>query len=221
MRVLKFMSALAIVALALTALGASTASAFPEFLPGTAGTTFTNDSKKATLTAGGLSIVCQKSKSTGELQSSLLALITIDFEECTVAGLAVNSLGDSAKTILVHVEAKTCIIKEGATLIGGLLLKPLPVHLEVPAAKLLILVEGDVIARLLPENGAAGTHFTLDLKGSGGQQEFKECKDAVGETSKVEDLKSKDDAAEAVLAIEEVEGGLLDFPAGNPQVWMT
>jgi hypothetical protein len=227
MRALKLITALGVV-LALTAIAATTASAALSvgFLPGTDKTPFTGSSGKATLTAGGLSINCTKSKTTGEiLNASKLdpateSLLIITFESCTVLTLPVNSVGDAPKTILTHVEAKSCIIKETPTLVGGILLKPLPVMLEVPSIGEKIEVTGDVIGRLLPENIKAEL-FTLDLNALKGVQEFKECKDASGEASKVEELKSSTNGETAVAASQEVKEGLIQFTTANKQTWDT
>jgi hypothetical protein len=133
MRALKLISTLAMV-LALTAIAAATASAALSvgFLPGKDKTPFTGSSGKITFTAGSLALSCTRSKSTGEivnpkaLDPATEALIIMDIENCSSAGIAWNSPGDAAKTVLLHIEAKSCIIKETPTLVGGILLKPLP-----------------------------------------------------------------------------------------------
>jgi hypothetical protein len=228
MRAFKLISALAM-ALALTSIAAATASAAnpPVFLPGAPKTTFINGSGKATLTtASGLSIVCEKSTSTGELlgvgtEDSKEALMIIDFETCKTepGGLGANSVGDPAKTILVHVEAKSCTITE-SPLVGGILLKLLPVTLEVPTVKLTSKFEegSDVIGRLLPENTAA-SRLSFDLNAPGGVQEFKECKDKAGETALKEGLKIKVDEKAIEADSVEAKEGFIEFKV--KQAWET
>jgi hypothetical protein len=205
-------------ALMLIAIAPAAASAEVEFLPGKAGTPFTDSSGKAVLNAGtALPITCEKSKSTDELLSSKEALMVIGFEECLAGGLGAHTIGDALRTILVHVEAKGCYIKE-LPFLGGLLLKPLPVTIEVPASKLTITVEGDVIARVLPEKVEAEL-FTLDLNAPSGVQEYKECKDGLTGMMLKEDLKAKLDAEPMVLAALEVKGADLLFTKANAQTW--
>jgi hypothetical protein len=221
MRAFKLISALAIV-LALTAIAAATASAEVEFLPGTAGTKFTASSKKATLTAKKtetetIAVVCKTSKSTGELLSKTEALMLITFEGCESAGTGVNSVGDAAKTILAHVEAKACTIST-SPLVGGILLKPLPLTLENPTTKLKIEVEGDVIGRLLPENVKETKLFTLDLNLKEGKQEFTKCKDGAG-AELLEELSANVSGAGFKPATQSAEGGLLQFTVNEE--WMT
>ena len=228
MRAFKLISVLAM-ALALGAIAAATASAAnpPVFLPGAPKTTFINGSGKATLTtAAGLKIICEKSKSTGELlgagtEDSKEALMIIDFEGCFAepGGFPLNSAGDPAKTILVHVEAKSCTISE-SPLVGGILLKPLPLTIEVPTLKLTIKIEegSDVIGRLLPENVAA-LRFALDLNAPAGVQELKECKDKAGETALKEGLKVKVDEGAVEAASQEAKEGFIEFKV--KQTWET
>jgi hypothetical protein len=220
MRLSKLLSALAIV-LALTAAAATTASAEVEFLPGAAGTKFTASSKKFTLTAKNskaeaVALPCQKTKSTVELLSSKDVLISAIFESCESAGLAANSVGDAAKTVLVHFEGKACTISV-SPLVGGILLKVLPVTIEVPTTKLKIELEGDVIGRLLPENTAAKL-FTLDLNVFAGQQEFTKCKDGTG-PELTEELKANVDGVGFSSATLAAEGALFQFTVN--QTWMT
>jgi hypothetical protein len=207
MRVIKLVGALTML-LALTVIAATTASAAVEFLPGAKGTAFTGESGKAILKGGG-GITCKKSKTTGELLGPTEALLVTTFEGCESAGLAVNGLGDAANIIKVHVEEKNCIISE-TPLVGGLLLKPLPVHIEIPSVKLLILIEGDVIGLLTPANKSTKA-FTLGLAAKEEKQEVRECKDVAKEASKKETLVAKVDGVEAGEGVESVENGTLTF----------
>ena len=220
MRAFKLIGVLGAI-LALVAIAATTASAEVEFLPGTAGTKFTNAGEKATLTAKNskgetVAVTCAKAKSTGELLSSKEALILITFETCTSAGVPVNSVGDAGGTILTHVEAKACTITS-SPLVGGILLKPLPVTLEAPLLKLKIEVEGDVIGRLLAEN-VSQKEFKLDLNLKEGKQEFTKCKDGAG-AELTEELKANVDAGGFLPATESAIGGKLTFTVNEE--WMT
>jgi hypothetical protein len=214
MRMFKIIGALALV-LAFSAIGVATASA-EEFLwkllPGSVGETFTTSSGKATLEGlNKTNITCAKSKGTGELlkegatseKDATLALATITFESCKAAGLfPVNSLGDAKEVILSHLEIHNCLIKPGDY---GLLIKPLPVHLEVPSVGLLITVEGDFVGLL--EATANKKVFNLNAKQiSPGDQEITKCEGGTAET-----LTSKDDAEPVEDAAEEVKEGKLTF----------
>jgi hypothetical protein len=230
MRAFKLISVLAL-ALALTAIAAATASAANtvEFLPGAAGTKFTDSSKEAVLRSHLLlegkeeevKIVCEKTTSNGELVNAKEAKMTFDFLNCKgePGGLGASTAGDPAKTILVKATAKSCIIST-SPLVGGLLIKPEPVVITFATTNLTIEVTGDVLGRLLPENGAAAKLLTLDLNAPSGKQEFKECKDDSAEASKVEELKAKTDTGVALPATQEAKGALLQF-VSVAQVWDT
>ncbi len=189
MRVFKLISALLVV-LAFTAIAASTASAAEtswELLPGLEGETFTAKSGKALLQEkGGLAIACQESSVSlvdGKIigGTHTLILISIHFgNKCTASGLAVNSLGDSAGFILVEVDIHTCIIST-SPLVGGLLIKVNPLHLEVQSVKLLIEVTGNLVAAFTP-NETKTKNYKLDLKQKAGAQEVKLCLGGAEET---------------------------------------
>lgn len=228
MRIIKLISGLAIV-LAFSAIAVATASAAEKlwvWLPGTPGTTFEGKSGKATLkSTGGTEITCSKSLvlltgaellKEGEIEKmATLALFSIHFEGCKAAGLfPANSLGDASEIILVHIEAHNCLIKKEHY---GILLKPLPVHLEIPALGLLLIVEGDVLGLLeaLPKEAR---HFELNLKtvkGEGKEQEFKKC-----EGGEEEKLTVKVDNEPVEGATEEALEGLLLFDNSEGQVMM-
>jgi hypothetical protein len=220
MRMFKLIGALLVPAIA--ALAVATASAEVEFLPGTAGTKFTGSAKKVFFTlknskAEPVSLLCKKEKSTGEQLSSTDALILAAFEACEFGGLGIHSVGDPAQTILVHFEAKACTITS-SPLVGGVLLKPLPVVLEVPASKLNVELDGAMIGRLLPENVANTKVFNLDLNPKEGKQEFTKCKDGTG-TELTEELKANVDAGGFLPATVSAEDGLLQFTVNKE--WMT
>jgi hypothetical protein len=214
MRMFKIIGALALV-LAFSAIGVATASAEEtlwKWLPGSAGETFTTSSAKATLEGlNGSKITCTKSKGTGELlkegtiegKDATLGLATITFEGCLVENvLPTNSLGDASGVILAHLEIHNCMIKPGDF---GLLIKTLPVHLEVPAVGLLINVEGDFVALL--EATKNKKVFNLNAKQkAAGDQEITKCEGGNAET-----LTSSDDEEPPVDAAEEVVEGKLTF----------
>jgi len=81
-------------------------------------------------------------------------------------GFACSTLGDASETILIKVLYLLCLV-ESVKLVWGILIAPkeLPIHIEVPAVKALILIKGAVIALLLTK-----------LKGVdlGGEPEVKE-----------------------------------------------
>ena len=206
MQLSKLMGAL-LVALALSAIAlAATASAAEtlwKWLPGSVGETFKGKSGKLVLTAtdGGqkLSLSCTKLswlltdaelKVSSELlkegstneKDAVLALLIDHIEGCTFAGLAMNSVGDKSGIILIHWEIHNCMIAKGQF---GWLLKPLPIHIEVPAVKSLFLIRGDVLALLLgAKEGEKVLTYKLDLNAKEGVQEFKKCEG--GEEEKLE-----------------------------------
>jgi hypothetical protein len=227
MRLFKIIGALAVV-LAFSAVAVATASAAEtlwKWLPGSVGETFKGGSKEATLSfkeeEKTLTVTCKKStisltepetKVASELikegstegKDATLALFIVDFEGCTFLGLAVNSTGDKAGIILTHIEAHNCMIGKGKF---GLLLIPLQVHLEVPAAKALILIRGAVIGELL--GAAEGTKvltYKLDLNAPGGVQAIKKC-----EGGSENELFASLDGVNFFLASEEAKEGVLEF----------
>ncbi len=186
-----------ILALAFSALGVATASAAEKlwkFLPGSAGETFTGKSGTVTFTGSVGTIICKKSKialanaslleeGATEKKDATLALAIIDLEECTSAGLAINSVGDAAKQILIHVEIHTCLIKAGDF---GLLFKLLQVHEEIPAAGKLLLLRGTVIGLFEGKEGTKAKTFGLKVATNAAkEQEIQKCEG--GETDKLEE----------------------------------
>src|ERR1700693_2191022 len=151
MRIVKRSLGLLVLAVALFAVAASAASAAnPEFLDGTVtGLTFTVKSGKGTLedTATKLAITCTKdtvSLANGLVTGPKTIETTVDFEECTVGGLAANSLGDPAKTILTDAKGKLCYISEKEKHVG-ILFTITPFHLEVPSLGELLEVKGTAL----------------------------------------------------------------------------
>jgi len=191
-----------VVALAFSAVAVSSASAAEtlwKFLPGSAGETFKGTqlgAGKLQIKGGGV-IECKKGsilltdetlKASSELlkegstegKDATLALGVIHFSECTALGLAANTLGDTSGIILVHVEIHTCMIAANHF---GLLILPLPVHIEVPSAKLLILIleKGLFVALIEPEEKSK-VNFLLTATQKEGVQGIEKCEGGVKES---------------------------------------
>jgi hypothetical protein len=216
MRIFKLTGALMVV-LAFSAIGVATASAVEtlwRWLPGSAKETFKGGSKTATLQVEegekaekpGPSIACTKSElllAESELleKEAKLALAQIHFTGCKTLGLAMNSAGDAKEVVLTHVEIHNCLIKANDF---GLLIKLLPVTLEVPATKLTIAVEGIVIG-LIAKTGA--NKYGLTVAQKAGLQEIQKCEGGVKET-----LLAKIDAQPKFgEAGEEAKEGIIEF----------
>ena len=105
---------------------------------------------------------------------------TIDFEQCSSAGLAANSSGDKSDTtapklglILVPVKGQLCNIGAAANKEAGIVFKIPPLHLEVPAAaELLELInnpttkeESSLVMLLTPNNKLQAGPYTLTTQG--------------------------------------------------------
>jgi hypothetical protein len=203
MRLYKLIGALT-VALTFSFVAVTTASAAEtlwKWLPGSVGELFKGKSEKTLLTTideGKTSTFdCPKSlllltaKEEGkEVESQLLeegstggkdatlALLINQLEGCTFAGLAINSVGAKSGIILVHIEAHNCMI---APKDFGVLLKILPLSLEIPAIKIGILFRGAVIGLLEgAKEGTKALTYGLNLKAPGGtSQEIKKCEGGV------------------------------------------
>jgi hypothetical protein len=206
MRIFKLIGAL-VAALAFSAVAVATASAAEtlwRWLPGSVGETFEGEQigSHSLATASGLVTKCEKGtlllagseltkEGSTEGKDATLALATIHFEGCTAAGLASNSLGDAAKVILMHVEIHDCVINK-ANKEFGLLILPLPVHIEVPAVALLILIleKGLFIAKIESEKESKQNFLlTAKAKEVGKAQDPEKC-----EGGEKEILLVKDDA---------------------------
>jgi hypothetical protein len=197
----------------------SAASAAPSLLPGTAGTTFTGKSGKLTWqTKGGGAISCSASEVVnGEIVSTALLLFLFRFTGCTLAGLAENTLGDASGVTLVHVEADFCAISN-KPLVGGLLFKVLPVHLEVPSTKLLLVLEGSFVGTMSPENKKAFA-FTPTFTQKEGKQTVEGCLNEAGTKLEPEMLLwSADGGTFVQTALEFKE---LSFTFASEQEFMT
>jgi hypothetical protein len=194
MRIFKLISALIVLG-AFSAVALATASAVEtlwRWLPGSAKETLKGGSGKATLQVEegekgekpGPSITCTKSElllTESELleKEAKLALAQIHITGCKTLGLAINSVGDAKEVVLKHVEIHNCLIKEKDF---GLLIKLLPVTLEVPATKLTINIQGVIIA-LVSKVGA--NKYELNITQKAGLQEIQKCEGGVKETLEV------------------------------------
>jgi hypothetical protein len=164
MRSIKMAGVLFILALALSAvagIGATTASAAPELLPDSGVITeytFSAKSGAGKLVAmpSGLTIECASDKVT--LASTKITSTThfeadVDFEKCTIGGLAAHSLGDvndatGGGLILTRVLGLLCLFKDGTAAeleVGVFFELDNPVHIEVPTLGQLLEVKGSVI----------------------------------------------------------------------------
>jgi hypothetical protein len=204
MRVVKLVLALSAV-LAFTVLGVASASAAEtlwQWLPGAEKTAFTGSTGEVIFeTVAKASFKCKASTVTGELTTEkTLGLFLVTLTGCKSFGFPANSLGDAAETILMHVEVHNCTIKAGE---AGLLLKFLPVHIEIPTLSLLLDLEGAFIAGLTPNNTLTKA-YTLTIAEKGGKQSIEKCEGGVKQTLK----SSTDSKAFEELGVEASKGTL-------------
>ena len=228
MRLFKLVSGLTMI-LALTAIAAATASAAtPGFLPAKVGGQFTGKSGKAALQIAPFegkaqaSITCKASEikaKEGEFTNAELMtfLFKVTFTGCESVGLAVNSVGDAAKTILAHVEGEACTISN-TPLVVGLLLKVLPFVIEVPTTKLTLAVEGSFVSLVTPENKPT-KEFQLIITQKGGVQTQPGCLNAALTAIVPETLTTSVDGSKALQSGQESEKGTLTF--AEEVEWMT
>jgi hypothetical protein len=204
MRFVKLISALVVVSAFIAIAVATTASAAEtlwKWLPGTVGEAFKGSSGKVTINVKEINgtkiaITCNKSLillslGKGELASEFLsegstagkdatlALAILSLESCVLAGLAVNSVGDAAGVILMHLEIHNCMIKPA---VFGLLVTPLPLHIELSAVKALLLIRGSFIAELLSKEKEKLLTHKLNVKETEGLQEIKKCEGGLEDT---------------------------------------
>jgi hypothetical protein len=221
MRTFRLLGAL-VVALAFSAVVVASASAAEvlwKWLPGSAGETFTGKTGKITWQQkGGASITCNKSlilltfggansellkEGSLEGKDATLALALMHAEECATGGLSINSAGDASKIILIHLEIHNCMIALGDF---GLLIKYLPVSLEVPSTKLTISLEGALIAPVTATTEKV--RFEPFIEQKEGKQTIESCKEGTVQT-----LKAKVDTGENKQTGEEAKEGFLTFDA--------
>ncbi len=201
MRTFKLIAML-VCALALSAIAVATAMA--STLPGTAGTSITGGSEKATLQVkGGASITCPESTATGEVLSTSESTIVITFgKKCTTAGLPINTLGAAAGTIVAKVEIKECPSSPGI-----LKLETASLHLEVPSTKLLLTVEGTALGEV--ETSVKRTVFPLSIT----QKEGKNAIETCGKEKLI--LETSTDGGAFVQSGEEAKGAQLALSAAQ------
>jgi hypothetical protein len=197
MRVFKLIGAMVIV-LSVTVVVTTTALAQEILWPwllGKAGTKFTGESGKVTFEeTGGGTIKCERSEVSGEITSEkTLALATIDFTGCKALGFAVHSLGDKTEAILWHAHIHNCVISTGH---AGLLIKPLPVHLEIPSLITLLETTGSFIVEIKPNREGGAKEFKLS------EGTIKKCEGGSAETL----LSSKNGEKALPLGVEAKEG---------------
>ncbi len=198
MRIFKLAGALVLV-LAFSAVAVATASAAEtpwQWLPGSVGETFTGKSGAAELQQkGGAVINCASStvlltdatlKVSSELTEGTTGLdakgglAVIHFTGCKSLGAAINSDGDEKEIILAHVELKNCMISIAKKQFG-ILFKTLPIHLEIPAVKQLINVEGSFVAEI---KSVTKLQYTLVIEQKEGKQTIEKCEGGEAETLK-------------------------------------
>lgn len=142
---------LTLVACAVAAVFASAASAaLPEF--GVTPNKITLKSGAGEL-VGALTIKCKTDKGSGEVTGAKTTKVTVDFEGCTVLGIAANSEGDASGIILVAATGELCYLKgstKAAPKVG--LYSTLPAAVKIVSAGVKSEVKGSVIGEVLPLN---------------------------------------------------------------------
>ena len=142
MHIVKRSVGLMVLVMALFAVAATAASAAnPEFLDNVAGNTFTIKSGAGKLKAGAFTLECKADTGKGEITGAKTVSITIDLENCTLLGLAANSLGDPAKIILVAATGTLCYISKAAKTVG-VEFTLTPAHTEIPSIGELVEISG-------------------------------------------------------------------------------
>jgi hypothetical protein len=196
---------------ALSAVMAVAASAEEGFLPLKAkGATV--EGKVSTLnTAANLPIVCGKlDPSKGTFSSDKHATGTLQFLECTVAGLAANSVGDASKTILAPVEFLVCLTNSAELKFGIAAEVVGTLNLEVPSLGAKITVKGRVIGEATAKAGAKAKVFTVNYTGAKGVQNVTKCTDSSG--TKEHTLQAESSLTKKLeTASQNVESGTVTF----------
>ena len=167
MHIVKRSIGLLVVALSLCAVAATAASAaLPEFLDNVAGNTYTVKSGKGSLKAGAFTIEAKTDTGSGEVTGAKTITATVNFESATLLGLAANSLGDAAKTILVKATGTLCYISKAEKTVG-VLFTITPVHIEVPSVGELVEVSGTALGDVEKVNSLSTSNVvTLNEKTS-------------------------------------------------------
>jgi hypothetical protein len=155
MRTFNLSCAVFILALFMGAMATSASAANPEFLDNVTGNTFTATSGEGKLTSEGLTLICKKDKislENGKVIGAKTISLVLDFEGCTIAGLAENSLSDPAQTLLVAATGELCYIGKASEKHVGILFTITPVHIEIPSLGELIEVKGTMLGLIKPVN---------------------------------------------------------------------
>jgi hypothetical protein len=164
----------------------------------------------------GVAIQCTKSeikKGNGELLGETTLLFIIELSGCSFVGINVNSLGDASGVILVHYEGEACTIGT-KPLVGGLLLKPLPLHLEIPAEGSLLLQEGSFVVGFGTENKST-REFKLKIEQKEGKPSIEGCLNAEGTKMTPETLTTSENGKSAVGTALEAKESVFFFEAAQ------
>jgi hypothetical protein len=196
---------------ALSAVTAVAASAEEGFLPlKTKG--FTIEGGKSTLnTAANLPILCGKlDASKGTMEKDKHGTVTLQWLECSVAGIGLNSVGDSSKTVLAKVLLLVCLINTATLEFGIAAETDETITLEAPALGAKIAIKGRVIGTVLAKAGVKAKVFSVDFVGAKGVQNVTKCTDSSG--TKEHTLQAESSLGKKLeTASEEVEKGTMTF----------
>jgi hypothetical protein len=143
---------------------------------------FTIEGKTTTLnTASNSLIVCGKlDPSKGTFLSDKHATVILQFLECTQSGFAVNSVGDSPKTILAPVELLVCLVNSEKLVFGIDAEIEGTLNLELSGLGVKIAVRGRVIGEATARAGVIAKVFTVNYTGAKGIQNVTKCTDSSG-----------------------------------------
>jgi hypothetical protein len=165
---------------ALGAVAATVASAEEGLLPLTKKGAKVEGGLSTLETTGGAAIICLTlDPSTITFTNDKHASGTLHWLHCLAFGFPANSLGDGSAEILVPVLFLICLINSAA-LTFGVAAEVSKVHLEVPAAGVLVIVNGLVIGSLGAKAGEKVASTTVSFSGSKGIPTVKECSDSSG-----------------------------------------
>ncbi len=167
MRSFKIAGALLAVALMISAAVSASAFANPAFLGAPKTLTGTSEEGELKDPSSGLVIKCKKDTiKSGEIENETNSKATVDFEKCTIGGLAAQSLGDKGGVILVPVTGTECYINKSAKEAGTLFtLASGGVHIEVPSLGELLVITGNTVGKDEPINTASETS-TITVAGN-------------------------------------------------------
>jgi hypothetical protein len=218
MRLLKLAGVLGLL-LMIGATAAATASATPppEFLPGNAKEVIKGKSGAVTLQIkGGTAISCKGgSELKGELLSTKTAAVTTTFKECTAAGLAINSVGAPAKTIVVGWLLILCLLAGVNPIICYELFQDNPTKLEVPSTKTTLTLEGGFLGQIEPVGKKLELYTTIVTQKEGVQGIEK------AEGEEAQSLKTSVNGGAFTQTGIEMKEASLEFEKGKPQELMS